>query len=94
MTKIDFISADNGGIQFYGGRNDVAMELNCVGFAKTPEMVNYIISHPYRKVYRSFICIIDNVLNHVQSHSSVCFPKIVGILFIIIVKCFVKLGHA
>tara|TARA_R100001163_G_C5064564_1_gene202231 strand:- start:1705 stop:1980 length:276 start_codon:yes stop_codon:yes gene_type:complete len=43
MTKIDFISAENGGIKFYGGRDDVAMELNCVGFAKTPEMVNYII---------------------------------------------------
>jgi len=43
MTKIDFISADNGGIKFYGGRDDVAMELNCVGFAKTAEMVNYII---------------------------------------------------
>lgn len=43
MAKIDFISADNGGISFYAGRDDVAMELNCVGFAKTPEMVNYII---------------------------------------------------
>ena len=43
MAKIDFISADNGGIMFYGGRDDVAMELNCVGFAKTPEMVDYII---------------------------------------------------
>lgn len=43
MTKIDFISAEDGGIKFYGGRDDVAMELNCVGFAKTPEMVNYII---------------------------------------------------
>ena len=43
MTKIDFISAENGGIKFYGGRDDVAMELNCIGFAKTPEMVNYII---------------------------------------------------
>ena len=43
MAKIDFISADNGGIKFYGGRDDVAMELNPVGFAKTPEMVNYII---------------------------------------------------
>jgi hypothetical protein len=43
MSKIDFISADNGGIKFYAGRDDVAMELNCVGFAKTPEMVNYII---------------------------------------------------
>jgi hypothetical protein len=43
MSKIDFISAENGGIKFYGGRDDVAMELNCVGFAKTAEMVNYII---------------------------------------------------
>ena len=43
MTKIDFISAENGGIKFYGGRDDVAMELNPVGFAKTPKMVNYII---------------------------------------------------
>ena len=43
MTKIDFISAENGGIKFYGGRDDVAKELNCVGFAKTAEMVNYII---------------------------------------------------
>ena len=43
MAKIDFISADNGGIKFYGGRDDVSMELNCVGFAKTPEMVDYII---------------------------------------------------
>jgi len=43
MTKIDFISAEDGGIKFYGGRDDVAMELNCVGFAKTAEMVNYII---------------------------------------------------
>ena len=43
MSKIDFISAENGGIKFYGGRDDVAMELNPVGFAKTPEMVNYII---------------------------------------------------
>ena len=43
MTKIDFISAENGGIKFYGGRDDVAMELNCIGFAKTPEMVKYII---------------------------------------------------
>ncbi len=43
MTKIDFISADNGGIKFYGGRDDKAMQLNCIGFAKTPEMVDYII---------------------------------------------------
>ena len=43
MSKIDFISAENGGIKFYGGRDNVAMELNPVGFAKTPEMVNYII---------------------------------------------------
>ena len=43
MSKIDFISAEDGGIKFYGGRDDVAMELNCVGFAKTAEMVNYII---------------------------------------------------
>ena len=43
MAKIDFISADNGGFKFYGGRDDDAMELNPVGFAKTPEMVNYII---------------------------------------------------
>jgi len=43
MTKIDFISAEDGGIKFYGGRDDNAMELNCVGFAKTAEMVNYII---------------------------------------------------
>ena len=43
MAKIDYISAENGGIKFYGGRDDVAMELNCIGFAKTPEMVNYII---------------------------------------------------
>ena len=43
MTKIDFISAEDGGIKFYGGRDDKAMQLNCIGFAKTPEMVNYII---------------------------------------------------
>ena len=43
MSKIDFISADNGGISFYAGRDDVAQKLNKVGFAKTPEMVNYII---------------------------------------------------
>ena len=43
MTKIDFISAEDGGIKFYSGRDDVAKELNCVGFAKTPEMVDYII---------------------------------------------------
>ena len=43
MAKIDFISAEDGGIKFYGGRDDVAMKLSCIGFAKTPEMVNYII---------------------------------------------------
>ena len=43
MTKIDFISADNGGIKFYGGRNDELGQLNTVGFAKTPEMVAYIL---------------------------------------------------
>lgn len=43
MTKIDFISADNGGIKFYGGRNDELGELNTVGFAKTPKMVAYIL---------------------------------------------------
>ena len=41
MTKIDFISADNGGIKFYGGRNDELGQLNTVGFAKTPKMVAY-----------------------------------------------------
>ena len=43
MSKIDYISADNGGICFYAGRDDVAQKLNKVGFSKTPEMVNYII---------------------------------------------------
>ena len=43
MTKIDFISADNGGIKFYGGRNDELGQLNTVGFAKTPKMVAYIL---------------------------------------------------
>lgn len=43
MAKIDFISAEDGGIKFYGGRDDVAMELNPVGFAKTPKMVAYIL---------------------------------------------------
>lgn len=43
MTKIDFISADNGGIKFYGGRNDELGELNTVGFAKTPKMVAHIL---------------------------------------------------
>ena len=43
MAKIDFISAENGGIKFYGGRDDDAMALNPVGFAKTPKMVAYIL---------------------------------------------------
>ena len=43
MAKIDYISAENGGIKFYGGRDDEAMQLNCVGFAKTPKMVAYIL---------------------------------------------------
>ena len=42
-NKIDYISADNGGINFYSGRDDVAMQLNKVGFAKTPKMVAYIL---------------------------------------------------
>ena len=28
MAKIDFISAEDGGIKFYGGRDDKAMQLN------------------------------------------------------------------
>ena len=28
MAKIDFISAENGGIKFYGGKDDTAMALN------------------------------------------------------------------
>ena len=48
MTKtkknlIDFISAENGGIKFYSGRDDKAMVLNSVGFAKTAEMAAYIL---------------------------------------------------
>ena len=43
MAKIDFISAENGGIKFYGGKDDNAMTLNPVGFAKTPDMVAYIL---------------------------------------------------
>ena len=43
MAKIDYISAENGGIKFYGGRDDDAMALNPVGFAKTPKMVAYIL---------------------------------------------------
>ena len=43
MAKIDFISAENGGIKFYGGKDDTAMTLNPVGFAKTPDMVAYIL---------------------------------------------------
>ena len=40
---IDFISAENGGIKFYSGRDDKAMVLNSVGFAKTAEMAAYIL---------------------------------------------------
>jgi len=37
-NKIRFIAADEAGIKFFAGEVG-----NCVGFAKTPEMVNYII---------------------------------------------------
>jgi hypothetical protein len=43
QNKIDYISAEDGGIKFYGGRDDDAMALNPVGFAKTPKMVAYIL---------------------------------------------------
>ena len=36
--KIRFIAADEAGIKFFAGEVG-----NCVGFAKTPKMVNYII---------------------------------------------------
>tara|TARA_B100001057_G_scaffold413259_1_gene429773 strand:- start:281 stop:544 length:264 start_codon:yes stop_codon:yes gene_type:complete len=37
-NKINFIAADESGIKFFAGAVG-----NCVGFAKTPKMVNYII---------------------------------------------------
>ena len=43
QNKIDYISAEDGGIKFYGGRDDDAMALNPVGFTKTPKMVAYIL---------------------------------------------------
>ena len=43
QNKIDYISAEDGGTKFYGGRDDDAMALNPVGFAKTPKMVAYIL---------------------------------------------------
>lgn len=40
---IDYISADNGGINFYAGRDDDAQRLNIVGFAKSAKVVAYVL---------------------------------------------------